>query len=91
MATYDQARANEEAAAAMIARREQRDASDRALEQFFAAGGEVQQFAFGKSGRVEGASYSAWGKPKKAAAAAPEELDAAANELDTPADDAEEV
>lgn len=89
MATYDQARANEEAAAAMIARREQRQASDRALEEFFAAGGEVQQLEFGKSGRVEGASYSAWGKPKKAAA--PEELDTAADELDGAADDAEEV
>jgi hypothetical protein len=42
---------------------EQRDA---AMAEFLAKGGTIQQVAPGISGRVEGASYSAWGAPRKA-------------------------
>jgi hypothetical protein len=40
--------------------------SDQALEDFLAQGGVIQQVPIGKSGRVEGAGYSAWGAPRKA-------------------------
>jgi len=65
MSTYDPTRAAEEAAAQVQQKREAREASDRALEEFFARGGKVQVVANNVSGRVEGSSYSAWGKPKK--------------------------
>lgn len=65
MSAYDPTRAAEEAAAQVQQKREAREASDRALEEFFARGGKVQVIANNVSGRVEGASYSAWGKPKK--------------------------
>ena len=39
---------------------------DQALAEFLAKGGAIQQVAPGVSGRVEGASYSAWGAPRKA-------------------------
>ena len=39
-------------------------ATDAALKAFFKNGGKVQQFPMGKSGRVEGESYSAWSKKK---------------------------
>lgn len=38
---------------------------DQALAEFLAKGGVIQQIANNVSGRVEGASYSAWGAPKK--------------------------
>jgi hypothetical protein len=42
------------------------EASDAALAEFLAKGGEIQKIAVGVSGRVEGESIaSAWGKPKK--------------------------
>ena len=68
MSAYDPTRAAEEAAAQVQQKREAREASDRALEEFFARGGKVQVIANNVSGRVEGSSYSAWGKPKKKAA-----------------------
>ena len=40
--------------------------SDQALADFLAQGGVIQQIPIGKSGRVEGAGYSAWGAPRKA-------------------------
>ena len=39
-------------------------ATEAALAEFFAKGGEVQQIPTGKSGRVEGASFSSWSKKK---------------------------
>ena len=36
------------------------------MAEFLAKGGKIQQVANGVSGRVEGASYSAWGAPRKA-------------------------
>ena len=39
---------------------------DAAMAEFLAKGGVIQQIAVGVSGRVEGASYSAWGAPRKA-------------------------
>jgi hypothetical protein len=40
------------------------EASDAALAEFLAKGGVVQQIATGVSGRAEGDTGSAWGKPK---------------------------
>ena len=68
MSTYDHTKAADQAAAVVQQKREAREASDRALEEFFARGGKVQTVANNVSGRVEGSSYSAWGKPKKKAA-----------------------
>jgi hypothetical protein len=73
MSTYDHTKAADQAAAVVQQKREAREASDRALEEFFARGGKVQTVANNVSGRVEGASYSAWGKPKKKAAVAEED------------------
>ena len=42
-------------------------ATEAALAAFLAKGGVVQQVPTGKSGRVEGESYSMWGKKKKSA------------------------
>ena len=93
MATYDHTRAAEEAADQRKSKRESQEASDLALAEFFARGGVVQTVANNVSGRVEGSSYSAWGKPKKKAAAAEvveeaeveevtDDLDAASDEDD---------
>jgi len=87
---YDQTKAAEEAAAQVQQKREAREASDRALEEFFARGGKVQVIANNVSGRVEGSSYSAWGKPKKKVETSTEVVelvdleDAAVDELDDP-------
>jgi hypothetical protein len=87
---YDQTKAAEEAAAQVQQKREAREASDRALEEFFARGGKVQYVGSNVSGRVEGSSYSAWGKPKKRAETTTEVVeivedeDAAVDELDDP-------
>lgn len=37
---------------------------DAAIAEFLANGGKITQCEYGKSGRVEGASYSAWSKKK---------------------------
>jgi hypothetical protein len=42
-------------------------ATEAALAEFLANGGKIQQIPTGKSGRVEGESFSMWGKKKKAA------------------------
>ena len=39
--------------------------TDQALQEFLERGGVIQQIEPNVSGRVEGASYSAWGRPKK--------------------------
>jgi hypothetical protein len=41
-------------------------ATEAALAEFLANGGKIQQIPTGKSGRVEGESFSMWGKKKKA-------------------------
>ena len=82
MSTYDHTKAADQAAAVVQEKREAREASDRALEEFFARGGKVQTVANNVSGRVEGSSYSAWGKPKKKAAAVEEEAAEPTEELE---------
>jgi hypothetical protein len=42
-----------------------REQFDQALAEFLANGGVIQQCKPYESGRAEGESYSAWGKPKK--------------------------
>lgn len=53
--------------------------TDNAVAEFLANGGVIQKIPMGKSGRVEGASMSPWGKPVKKTesplATAPEEDD----------------
>ena len=88
MATYDHTKAADQAAQQVQEKREAREASDRALEEFFARGGKIQTVANNVSGRVDGASYSAWGKPKKKAAAVEEQLDLEDTAVD---DDPEEL
>jgi hypothetical protein len=48
---------------------EHKQQSDQVAE-FLAGGGEIQEIPRGKSGYVEGQSRSAWGAPRKKAAAA---------------------
>jgi len=43
--------------------------TDEAIQEFLARGGVIQKIEPNVSGRVEGVSYSAWGRPKKPAAA----------------------
>jgi hypothetical protein len=78
MSEYDSGKAAEQQAAAIREKRESRLAGEAAMAVFLAEGGKIQKIANNVSGRVEGASYSAWGKPKKKAAA---------TEQDSPADD----
>ena len=56
-----------------MTKEQEQAAADAAVAAFLAAGGKIQQIPMGTSGRVEGQSYSAWGKPgpKKKADAAP--------------------
>jgi hypothetical protein len=49
-------------------------ATEAALAEFLANGGKIQQIPTGKSGRVEGESFSMWGKKKKAAPEPVEEV-----------------
>jgi hypothetical protein len=55
----------------IAAKREQQRASDAAVAEFLARGGEIQQIPAGKSGAVSGGG-SMWGRGRKKAAA-PEE------------------
>ena len=80
MTAYDHTKAADQAAQQVQEKREAREASDRALEEFFARGGVIQTVGNNVSGRTDGASYSAWGKPKKRAAVVEE--DAAVEEVD---------
>lgn len=47
-----------------MTKQEEQAAVDRAIEEFLAKGGKITQCAYGKSGRVEGESYSSWSKKK---------------------------
>ena len=47
-----------------MTREEEKAATEAALAEFLAKGGVVQQLRPNQSGRVEGASYSAWSKKK---------------------------
>jgi hypothetical protein len=44
--------------------KEEQSAVDQAIAEFLANGGKITQCAYGKSGRVDGASYSQWSKKK---------------------------
>ena len=43
------------------------NSTDIAIQEFLARGGTIQKIEPNVSGRVDGASYSAWGRPKKPA------------------------
>jgi hypothetical protein len=47
-----------------MTKEEDQAATDAALAEFFAKGGQVQKLRPNQSGRVEGESYSAWSKKK---------------------------
>ena len=47
-----------------MTREEEKAATDAALAEFLAKGGEIQQLKPNQSGRAEGASYSQWSKKK---------------------------
>ena len=49
----------------------EKDQLEQALAEFLARGGKIQQCKPFESGRVEGESYSSWGKPKKKAGEEP--------------------
>lgn len=60
----------------MSTKDQEQAAADAAVAEFLANGGKITQCEYGKSGRVEGASYSAWSKKKPSTsplAAPPEE------------------
>lgn len=55
---------------------QQQQVVDSAVSEFLANGGKITQCEYGKSGRVDGASYSQWSKKKPSIsplAAPPEE------------------
>jgi hypothetical protein len=61
-----------------MTKQEEQQATDQAVAEFLARGGTVTQIAYGKSGRVEGQTYSMWSKKKPTAsplATLPEEED----------------
>jgi hypothetical protein len=47
-----------------MSKQEEQLATDRAVAEFLANGGTITQCVYGKSGRVEGESYSMWSKKK---------------------------
>jgi hypothetical protein len=47
-----------------MSKEEDQKAVDAAIAEFLANGGTITQCAYGKSGRVEGESYSPWAKKK---------------------------
>jgi hypothetical protein len=47
-----------------MTKEEEKAATDAALAEFFARGGEVQKLRPNQSGRVEGESYNPWSKKK---------------------------
>jgi hypothetical protein len=65
MAKYDSTNQAELADLMAQQRRVDKEMHDKAMADFLAKGGVIQQVANNVSGRVEGASYSAWGAPKK--------------------------
>ncbi len=76
---------SEEENAAIAAKREQQRISDRAIAEFLARGGVVQQIPPGRSGAVAGGNM--WGRGRKRAAAPVESAEIA--ETTTLAEDAE--
>jgi hypothetical protein len=44
--------------------KEKQEEVNKAIEEFLANGGQITQCAYGKSGRVEGETYSMWSKKK---------------------------
>jgi hypothetical protein len=60
--------------------------SDKAIEEFLAKGGVIQQIKTGVSGVPEGSTYSPWGAPRKAGRPA---ADAPAPVVDETDDDEE--
>jgi hypothetical protein len=47
-----------------MSKEEEQAAVDAAIAEFLAKGGKITQCEYGKSGRVEGESYSSWSKKK---------------------------
>jgi hypothetical protein len=47
-----------------MTKEEDQKITDAAVAEFLANGGKITQCVYGKSGRVEGQSYSAWSKKK---------------------------
>ena len=47
-----------------MSKEEEQAAVDKAVAEFLANGGKITQCEYGKSGRVEGESYSMWSKKK---------------------------
>jgi hypothetical protein len=69
--SYDSTAAATHAEAMAVEKRLARESNDRALAEFLARGGTIQQIDPFVSGRVAGESISAWGKPKKRSGEAP--------------------
>ena len=65
MAKYDSTNQAELADIMAQQRRADKEMHEKAMADFIAKGGVIQKVANNVSGRVEGASYSAWGAPKK--------------------------
>ena len=47
-----------------MSKEEEQAIVDKAIAEFLAGGGKITQCEYGKSGRVEGESYSMWSKKK---------------------------
>lgn len=68
------------------------NSTDIAIQEFLARGGIIQKIEPNVSGRVEGVSYSAWGRPKKPAAAPViEETEVVLDEIEEEDIDADEI
>jgi hypothetical protein len=68
------------------------NSTDIAIQEFLARGGTIQKIEPNVSGRVEGASYSAWGRPKKPVAApVAEETEVVLDEIEEEDIDAEDI
>ena len=68
------------------------NSTDIAIQEFLARGGVIQKVEPNVSGRVEGVSYSAWGRPKKPVAApVVEETEVVLDEIEDEEIDAEDI
>jgi len=67
------------------------NSTDIAIQEFLARGGTIQKIEPNVSGRVEGASYSAWGRPKKPVAAPVAEAEVVLDEIEEEDIDAEDI
>jgi hypothetical protein len=54
-----------------MSKEEDQKAVDAAIAEFLANGGTITQCVYGKSGRVEGESYSPWSKKKTTTSTSP--------------------